>query len=103
VIEKPGPAYDPNRLRRAATRSVQRLGDRRYRVEGRVCAAYYVDLNADIPCYCADAQFHGAGCLHELAARLADGDHSLILSLGEMLLTAERAMREQMRSRRKAS
>ena len=96
-------SYDPARLRRAATRAVQRLGDRRYRVEGRVCAFYYVDLNGDPVCYCADAQFHGAGCLHELAARLHDGDGALIMSLGEMLLTAERAMREHMRSIRKAS
>jgi hypothetical protein len=84
-------AFDSGRLRRAAVRTVDRLGDRRYRVQGRHCTAYDVDLNADVPCYCADAQFHGRGCLHELAARLHDGDGQLILGLGEMLLRAEQA------------
>jgi len=82
--------FDPARLRRAAVRAVQRLGDRRYRVQGRVFESYDVDLNAEVPCYCRDAEFRGRPCLHELSARLADGDTELVMALGQMLLTAER-------------
>jgi hypothetical protein len=83
-------AFDPARLRRAAVRAVQRLGDRRYRVQGRVFESYDVDLNAETPCYCRDAEYRGRPCLHELSARLADGDTELVMALGQMLLAAER-------------
>lgn len=88
-------SYDPQRLRRASVRGVKRLGDRRYLVEGRLVPTYVVDLNdGDVPCTCADAQYRGrrTPCLHELAARLHDGDGALIVALGAMLLRAERAM-----------
>lgn len=81
--------YDPNRLRRGAARAVRKLGPHQYRVRGNHEPYYDVNLDLDTPCTCPDAQFHGRGCLHELAARLHDGDARLIMSLGEMLLAAE--------------
>jgi hypothetical protein len=61
-----------------------------YRVEGRHQKFYDVDLSSDVPCDCADAMYHGRGCLHELCARLHNGDAALIQSLGDLLLAAER-------------
>lgn len=83
-------AFSPARLRRGIQRGVVRLGPRQFRVEGRHEKFYNVDLDAEYPCDCADAQFHGRGCLHELAARLHSGDAKLIQSLGEMLLAQEK-------------
>ncbi len=84
-------AFDPARLRRGIQRGVERLGPMQFRVEGRHQRFYDVNLELDTPCDCADAQYHGRGCLHELAARLHAGDAKLIQSLGDMLLSAERA------------
>lgn len=84
-------AFSPARLRRGIQRGVVRLAPHVFRVEGRHQKFYDVDLTSDVPCDCADAQFKGRGCLHELAARLHDGDATLIQSLGDMLLAAERA------------
>jgi hypothetical protein len=82
--------YEPGRLRRAATRAVRRLGPHQFRVAGTHQRGYDVNLDLDTPCDCMDAQFHGRGCLHELAARLHDGDSKLIMALGQMLLATER-------------
>lgn len=93
------PLPDLNRLRRAATRRVRRIGERRYLVEGRVFPSYVVDLGDEgSACRCADAQFRRGPCLHELAARLHDGDGALILSLGRMLAAAEQAVKAPRRS-----
>jgi len=81
--------YEPGRLRRAVKRAVKKLGEHQYRVQGYHEPYWDVSLDADIPCYCPDAQYHGRGCLHELAARLHDGDSKLILALGMMLVEAE--------------
>jgi hypothetical protein len=93
--------YEPGRLRRAAVLAVRHRGEQRYRVRGQDEPYYDVDLSADIPCYCKDAEFHGRGCKHELAARLASGDQALRLALGEMLLQIERRNRELERSMRR--
>lgn len=81
-----GGEYDPARLRRGAARAVKRLGPHQFRVRGNHSPHYDVNLELDTPCDCPDAQFHGRGCLHELAARLHDGDARLIMALGQMLL-----------------
>lgn len=83
-------AFDPARLRRGIQRGVLRLGPMQFRVQGSHQRYYDVDLNVDPPCYCADAQYRGRGCLHELVARLHAGDAQLIQSLGEMLLAADK-------------
>lgn len=94
-------AYDPARLRRGATRAVRKVGPRQYRVQGQHRPYYDVNLELDTPCDCDDAQFHGRGCLHELAARLHDGDAALIQALGDMLLKAEQYMEAATRRTRK--
>ena len=83
--------YDPARLARGARRAVKRLGDGEYAVQGNERLVYYVNLNSDLPCDCADSQYRGARgpCLHECAARLHAGDSTLIMALGEQLLKAE--------------
>jgi hypothetical protein len=97
--------YDPARLRRAATRAVRKMGPHQYRVRGSHEPYYDVNLDLDTPCDCLDAQFHGRGCLHELSARLHDGDAGLMQALGNMLLEAEKRAKELERRtrRRKAS
>lgn len=82
--------YEPGRLRRGAARAVRRLGPHQFRVRGTHESYYDVNLDLDTPCMCKDAEFHGRGCLHELAARLHDGDAKLIQALGDMLLAAEK-------------
>lgn len=98
-------AYDPGRLRRAAQLAVKRLGPGQARVKGQDEPWYDVDLSADVPCYCKDAEFHGRGCKHELAVRLASGDMGLIQALGEMLNAAQQrnAALERQTKRRKVS
>lgn len=93
--------YDPGRLRRGATRAVKKVGPRQYMVAGNEQRVYAVNLELDTPCTCRDAEFHGRGCLHELAARLHDGDMKLIQALGDMLLQAEQRNEELMRRRPK--
>ena len=83
-------SYEPGRLRRGAARAVKKVGPRQYRVRGNHEPYWDVNLDLDTPCCCPDAQFHGRGCLHELAARLHDGDAALIMGLGQMLLAAEK-------------
>jgi hypothetical protein len=92
-------AFEPNRLRRAVAllKGVERAGPRQYRVRGQDEPEYAVSLDGDPPCYCADYYHRGSPtnpCKHILAARLVDGDMALIQSLGELLLTAERARGE---------
>ena len=89
---------DPDRLRRAALRVVRRLDRHRFAVEGREKAAYEVNLALTPACNCLDAQFHGAGCIHEAAARLAAGDNALIRRLGAMLAEAETRARQGRRT-----
>lgn len=84
---------DPNRLRRAATRKVERVGANQFLVEGRTEPSHRVDLDDATPCGCPDARVRGTGCLHELAARLHTGDGELVLALGAALETAERELR----------
>lgn len=81
-----GPGYEPGRLRRAAVLAVKKLGPNQYRVRGQDEPFYDVNLDLDTPCTCKDAEFHGRGCKHELAARLHNGDSALIMALGMMLL-----------------
>ena len=94
-------AYDPARLARGASRAVRKVGARQYRVQGTHEPYYDVNLELDTPCTCEDARFHGRGCLHELAARLHDGDMALIQALGDMLLRAQEHMEAQERRTRR--
>jgi hypothetical protein len=89
---------NPARLRRAALRVVKRLDRYRFVVEGRQKASYEVNLALTPACNCLDAQFHGAGCIHEAAARLAAGDNALIRKLGAMLADAEMRARQPRRT-----
>ena len=86
-----GKGYDPSRLARGAVRAVKQLGPGEYAVAGNERPVYYVNLNSDLPCDCADSQFRSSRgpCLHECAARLASGDMALIQALGEQLLRRE--------------
>lgn len=84
-----GRAYCPNRLRRAATRAAVRLGPNQFRVRGTKARYWDVNLDLDTPCDCPDAQYRGRGCLHELKARMLNGDEGLLMELGMMLLRAE--------------
>lgn len=86
-------SYEPGRLRRGALRAVKKLGPHQYRVAGNHSPHYDVNLDLDTPCDCPDAQYHGRGCLHELAARLHDGDMKLVMALGEQLLAAEKRLK----------
>jgi hypothetical protein len=88
--EPPKAGYEPGRLRRGAARAVKKLGPHQYAVAGTEERVYHVNLELDTPCTCKDAEFHGRGCLHELAARLHDGDADLIMGLGQMLLAKEK-------------
>ena len=94
-------AYDPARLRRAATRACKQFGPNQFRIEGRHEKFYDVNLDLDTPCDCHDAWYHGRGCLHELRARLQRGDGTLMQALGDMLLAAEKRMKEHMRRSRR--
>lgn len=82
--------YEPSRLRRAALLAVKPIGPGVYRVKGEHEPYYDVEVTADVPCYCKDAEYHGKGCKHFLAARLASGDMKLVMALGEMLLAKEK-------------
>lgn len=105
VVTQSGEGYEPARLRRAAVLDVVPVGPQQYRVRGQQERYYDVDLSAEIPCYCKDAEFHGRGCKHELAARLFAGDQALRIALGTMLLEVQRRNDELQRrmNRRKAS
>jgi hypothetical protein len=96
--------YERGRLIRAAAIPVyERYGPGQYRVKGTDEPEYFVDLSADIPCYCKDAQHHGRGCKHELCARLQEGDMGLRLALGQILLEMQKQNEALMRRVRKAS
>lgn len=94
--------YRPDRLHRAwqlvTNGCVERLGGTQYRVAGNVQPVYHVDLSAEIPCYCRDAEFrnteiHGM-CKHSLAARLAGLDPALLQVIGDALAKKEALAKE---------
>lgn len=93
--------YEPGRLRRAAQLAVKRLGPAQFAVKGQDEPFYRVDLSADVPCYCKDAEFHGKGCKHYLASRMANGDMGLLLALGQMLVETEKRLEEVTRANRR--
>lgn len=95
--------YDPARLRRAAQLVVRPLGPGQFRVSGQHQKWYDVDVTADVPCYCKDAEYHGTGCKHLLAAQLASGNMTLIQALGDMLLRAQQRSDELERQTRRRS
>lgn len=78
-------AYDPRRLEKASVRPSWRLGPNQFRVKGNEEEFYDVNLDLDTPCTCLDAFYHGRGCLHELRARMHNGDTELLTALGEMI------------------
>lgn len=99
-----GKGYDRGRLMRGATRPVKRLGPMQFRVKGNDQPYYDVNLELDTPCDCVDAQMHGRPCLHEIAARLQNGDLGLVQALGDALLKAQQRTEELERTtRRRAS
>jgi hypothetical protein len=85
-----GRGYDLGRLMRGATRPIKRLGPMQFVVKGNEQPKYYVNLDLDTPCECTDAQMHGRPCLHEIAARLQNGDTGLVAALGDALLKAQK-------------
>lgn len=97
-----GKSYERGRLMRGATRPVKRLGPMQFRVKGNHAAFWDVNLELDVPCQCPDAEYHGRPCLHEISARLQNGDAGLIQALGEQLLAAQRRSEELERRTRRA-
>lgn len=93
----PAPAHRVDRLRRAwklvASGRVERVGPGQFRVAGNVEDSYYVDLASDQPCTCLDLHHReqeiGGQCKHRLAARLANHDPALLLSLIELMQFVE--------------
>lgn len=93
LIQRSG--YEPNRLRRAATRKWDRMGPNQVRVASSKQGQFYdVNLDLDTPCDCMDSQMRGRGCLHELKARMVCGDMGLVEALGQMLERAEKFNKE---------
>jgi hypothetical protein len=92
------PAYEPGRLMRASQLGVRPHGPGEYEVQGSKFIRY-VNLNSDQPCECEDCFYRGQrirnNCKHTLAARLANGEMTLVRALGTMLLTAMRARGEE--------
>lgn len=84
------------RLFRGYQRAIRRIGPRTYLVRGNDEPRYVVNLNDEWPCTCADAYWHGRGCLHELAARLQEREPGVMLALGMALLKNQRAMQTLM-------
>lgn len=94
-------AYEPGRMRRAAVLACEKLGPGQYRVSGQQEPYYDVDLSVDPACYCADQLHRRAMCKHEIRARLQDGDARLLQALGDMLLAAEKRLKESMKSKKR--
>jgi hypothetical protein len=103
--EKPtrASAICPRRLRKAATLTADKMGPGQYAVRGSTEKVYYVDVNADVPCMCKDSEFNaGLQCKHLLYCRMREGDESVLLALGQMLVRDEKHRKEFMRQRRRA-
>jgi hypothetical protein len=83
------PSHTPDRLRRAwrlvLDGKVARVGPTQFQVAGNQEPHYDVDLSVDPACYCADRQHRNTPCKHELSARLAMHDTSLLLALVSMM------------------
>lgn len=90
-------AYDPARLLRGSQLAVMRFGPGEYAVQGSH-GVRYVNLHADPPCDCEDMNYRNAAgtgvCKHVAAARLQEGDAGLMASLGNLLLSRQRARGE---------
>ena len=84
-------AYERGRLERAAKRPLTRKAPMQYVVKGNDEPEYDVNLTIDTPCTCKDAMYHGRGCLHELAAWMAEGDEGLLVAWGMLELRRQRA------------
>jgi hypothetical protein len=96
-------AIEPRRLRRAATLFADKIAPGQYAVRGIEEPVYYVDVNADIPCMCRDAEFNGGiQCKHLLYCRMREGDEIVLLALGQMLVRDEKIRKDFMRQRRRA-
>jgi hypothetical protein len=90
--------FENGRLARAYERiqvgGVDKLGPRQFQVQGNDEPTYFVDLDGDPPCYCKDSQWHGRGCLHEIAGLLMAKDALFINAIAEKLLKEMVANRE---------
>lgn len=99
--------YTPGRLRSASRIPIKRTDNpREFFVLSRSRKEHWwpVNLDGDPMCYCEDNQHSTEQCSHVLAARLASGDLTLLQALGEMLLTAEKNLKEHTkRTRRKSA
>lgn len=95
---EPLTTFENGRLARAWQRikagGVDKLGPRQFQVQGNEEPSYFVDLDADPPCYCKDSEYHGRGCLHELAALLAAHDPMFLNVVAEKLMQQMVANRE---------
>lgn len=67
-------AIEPGRLTRALALKCDRTGPGQYAVLGSTGKVYDVDLNGDIPCYCADVQYRDVRCKHQILAALHEHD-----------------------------
>ena len=82
---------EAGRLRRAWAAVTQGrvtdLGEGQYKVIGSGLSRYYVDLTAETPCYCADAENRGkrTTCYHTLAALLRAHDEQVCVAAGLMI------------------
>lgn len=85
------PAHRPDRLRRAwslvKAGLVVRESETQFRVAGNCQPEYVVDLAHEPPCSCEDKWFHEAAhqCKHELAARMANQELPVLMSLIETM------------------
>lgn len=92
TMERPA-THRADRLRRAwklvASGRVERVGPGQFKVAGNVEPVYYVDLAGDQCCTCCDMEYRGRAineqCKHVLAARLANHDPELLLTLVSMM------------------
>lgn len=98
-----GKGYEMGRLMRGAQRPIHRLGPMHFVVKGNDRPRYYVNLEEDVPCDCEDAVRHGRPCLHEIAARLQNGDTGLVNALADALGKAMKRNEELERQTRKSA
>ena len=71
---------DGARLRRAIWLDIKRVGPRRYQVSGGR-HLHAVNLETEQQCDCRDYLWRACQCKHVLAARLREGDATVILAL----------------------
>lgn len=88
-MSAPDRFYEPGRFGRAKALLpfVKPLGGRQYEVKGSDEPTYYVDLDGDPMCYCADSQNRGTRikgrCKHVLACMLREYYPPLVMAMAD--------------------